>query len=153
MQHNPAGERRAESCDAQGMREEHALWLKNSYNKLCLRLRSKGTPQISPFQEPPPHTGLARPIHSFTASFQNCKALPLCSGLNTQAVPVPSELPAVPCIAARKAPGCVLPFFPHVQGASDLGKDLHKMLSPLKSPKQGINKTSVMPGMSFPMVN
>lgn len=25
------------SHDAQGLQEEHALWLKNSYNKLCLR--------------------------------------------------------------------------------------------------------------------
>lgn len=49
-------------------------------------------------------------------------------------------------------PGCVLPFS-HVQGASDLGKDLCKMPSLLQSPKQDLNKTPVMPGMSFPAVN
>lgn len=151
MQHSPAREGRAETRDAQGTREEHAFWLKNSYNKLCSRERSKGTPQISPFQEPLLHAGLAKPIHDFTASFQKCKALSLCSVLNTRVFPVPSEGLCSALLHAR-LPGCVLPFS-HVQGASDLGNDLHKMPSPLKSPKWDLSETSVMPGMSFPMVN
>lgn len=95
-------EGRAESRDAQGMREEHALWLKNSYDRLCSRERSKGTPQISPFREPPPQAGLPKPTQDCTAPFQKRKALPLCPVLGTRAVPVPAS----PRLPPQSTAGC-----------------------------------------------
>jgi len=116
-------------------------------NKAAKELPS---PQIPPFQDPSLHAGLAKPLRDSTASFQTCKALPLCSVLNPRVVPVPSELPAACCRAAREAAWVRAALF---RCAADLGKDLHKMPSPLQSPKQDLSKTSVMPGMSCPAVN
>lgn len=64
-----------------------------------------------------------------------------------------SPFPLSSCLCTCETARVLFLPFSHIQGTSDPGKDLHKKPIPLKSPKQDWSKTSVMLGMSFPVVD
>lgn len=92
---------------------------------------------------------LLHPPMSSQSPFESAK---LCPSALFRTPELSLSPPAPGCAPQSCARGSALPF-PHRWDAPDLGKDPHKMPRPLKSPKEGLSKTSVMPGMSFPAMN